>query len=50
MPALRAATAKRRSNRRDSDSTQDSTLILPAFRPFQLATQPREVPQGESWL
>ena len=50
MPAVRAATAKRRSNRRDSDSTQDSTLILPAFRPFQLATLERKVPKGESWL
>ena len=50
MPAVRAATPKRRSNRRDSDSTQDSTLILPAFRPFQLATLQREVPKGESWL
>ena len=50
MPAVKAASAKRRSNRRDSDSTQDSRLILPAFRPFQLATLQRKVPKGETWL
>ncbi len=50
MPAVKAAPAKRRSNRRDSDSTQDSKLVLPAFRPPQFATLERKVPKGANWL
>lgn len=37
----------KRSPRRDSESTP---LILPAFRPFQLATLERKVPAGDTWL
>ena len=47
MPAVRAAPAKRRPSRRDSESTP---LILPAFRPPQLATLERKLPKGETWL
>ena len=50
MPAVKAAPPKKRSNRRDSDSTQDSKLVLPAFRPPQLATLERKVPKGDGWL
>src|SRR5687767_7726429 len=50
MPALKAAPGKKRPSRRDSESSQDSKLILPAFRPFQLATLERQVPKGDSWL
>ena len=50
MPAVKAASAKKRLSRRDSDSNQDSKLILPAFRPFQLATLEKRVPTGDSWL
>lgn len=47
MPAVRAAPREKRSSRGDSDSTQ---LVLPAFRPPQLATLERRVPTGDSWL
>lgn len=47
MPAVKAAPRIRRSNRRDSDSTQ---RILPTFRPFALATLEKRVPPGDSWL
>jgi len=47
MPAVKAAPAKKRPSRRDSESTP---LILPAFRPPQLATLERKLPKGESWL
>lgn len=47
MPAVKAAPAKKRSTRKDSESTP---LILPAFRPPQLATLERKVPTGDSWL
>lgn len=50
MPAVKAAPAKKRPGRRDSESNQDSKLILPAFRPFQLATLEKRVPTGDSWL
>lgn len=47
MPAVKAAPAKRRPSRRDSESTP---LILPAFRAPQLATLEKRVPTGDSWL
>lgn len=47
MPAVEAAPRKKRSVRRDSESTP---LILPSFRPPQLATLERKVPAGDSWL
>jgi bifunctional non-homologous end joining protein LigD len=47
MPAVKAAPAKKRPGRTDSDSTPP---ILPTFRPFQLATLERHVPKGDSWL
>jgi hypothetical protein len=50
MPAVKAASARRRPSRRDSDFNQDSKPILPAFRPFQLATLEKRVPSGDSWL
>jgi DNA ligase D-like protein (predicted ligase) len=50
MPAVKAASARRRPSRRDSDSNQDSRLILPAFQPFQLARLEKRVPTGDSWL
>ena len=46
MAAVRAVTRKKRSPRRDSEST----LSLPAFRPPQLATLQQRVPSGDSWL
>jgi bifunctional non-homologous end joining protein LigD len=46
MPAVEARPRKKRSTRTDSEST----LILPAFRPPQLATLERKVPTGDSWL
>lgn len=46
MPAVKAAPRTKRPGRRDSEST----LILPAFRPPQLATLSREVPKGGQWL
>lgn len=50
MPAVKAAPAKKRSNRRDSESIQESKLILPAFRPPQLATLQDTLPKGDTWL
>lgn len=47
MAGVKAPNSPKRSVRRDSDSTQ---LILPAFRPPQLATLERKVPSGDSWL
>ncbi len=47
MPAVKAASRTRRPGRRDSDSTQ---LILPKFRPPQLASLERRVPAGSNWL
>lgn len=47
MPTVKATPAKKRSPRKDSESTP---LILPAFRPPQLATLERKVPTGDSWL
>ena len=47
MPAVTVESPKKRSSRRDSDSTQ---LILPAFRQPQLASLERQVPSGNSWL
>lgn len=46
MPAVEAALRKKRSPRRDSEST----LILPTPRPPQLATLERKVPTGDRWL
>lgn len=46
MAGLTPAPRPKRPPRGDSEST----LILPAFRPFQLATLERKVPTGESWL
>lgn len=47
MPAVAAAPRKKRLARRDSESIP---LILPSFRPPQLATLERKVPTGDSWL
>jgi DNA ligase D-like protein (predicted ligase) len=47
MEAVEATPRKKRRPRRDSESTQ---LILPAFRPPQLATLERKVPAGDNWL
>lgn len=47
MSPVRAAPRTRRPGRRESDSTP---LILPSFRPPQLATLERRVPAGDNWL
>lgn len=47
MPAVAAAPRKKRLARRDSESIP---LILPSFRPPQLATLERKVPTGDSWV
>lgn len=47
MPAVKAAPAKKRSDRRDSDSTP---VILPKCRPFQPATLQSKLPPGGGWL
>jgi bifunctional non-homologous end joining protein LigD len=47
MPAVKAATSRKRPSRRDSDSIP---LVLPAFRPPQLARLERTVPEGNDWL
>lgn len=47
MAGLKPVTRKKRLPRTDSESTP---LILPAFRPPQLATLERKVPNGDSWL
>jgi DNA ligase D-like protein (predicted ligase) len=46
MAAVRAASHKTRSFRKDSEST----LLLPDFRPPQLATLTSKVPAGDGWL
>ncbi len=47
MPAVKAAPRTKRPGRRASESTP---LILPQFRPPQLATLERRVPTGDNWL
>ncbi len=47
MRAVKAAPRTKRPSRRDSESTP---LILPQFRPPQLATLERRVPTGANWL
>lgn len=47
MPTVMAASAKKRPSRRDSESTP---LILPAFRPPQLATLEKRLPTDDNWL
>lgn len=47
MSAVKATPSTRRPGRRDSDSTP---LVLPKFRPPQLATLEHRVPTGDSWL
>ena len=46
MSAVEAPLRAKRPRRRDSEST----LTIPVFRPFQLATLERKVPTGNSWL
>src|SRR3569833_1935025 len=46
MAAVKAASRKKRSSRRDSESTR----TLPAFRPPQLATLQKRVPTDDGWL
>lgn len=48
MPAVAAAPRKKRSPRRDSESTLG--YPLPAFRPFQLCTLTETIPAGGDWL
>lgn len=48
MPAVEAALRKKRSPRRDSESTP--THPLPAFRAFQLCTLSETIPTGDDWL
>lgn len=48
MEAVEAPTRKRRSPRRDSEST--SRYPLPNFRPFQLCTLATTIPIGSNWL
>ena len=48
MAALEAATNKKRTRRRDSESIP--TYPLPQFRPFQLCTLTEHVPTGANWL
>ncbi|CAN7511764.1 DNA ligase D [Devosia sp. LjRoot3] len=48
MPAVEAALRKKRSPRRDSESTP--THPLPDFRPFQLCTLSETIPTGDGWL
>ena len=47
MAAVKAPPRPKRPSRRDSES---NPLVLPAFRPFQLATLERKVPPGDTWL
>lgn len=49
MAGLKPATRPKRSPRRDSESTQEFKLVLPAFRKPQLATLMPKVPSGD-WL
>jgi len=46
MAGLKPATRTKRPRRTDSDSTP----TLPAFRPPQLASLVKQVPQGDDWL
>ena len=48
MAALEAATGKKRTRRRDSESIP--TYPLPQFRPFQLCTLTENIPVGSNWL
>ncbi|CAH1648141.1 DNA ligase D [Chelatococcus asaccharovorans] len=48
MPAVEAALSKKRTRRRDSEST--SRYPLPRFRPFQLCTLTDDIPVGADWL
>ena len=48
MAALEAATGKKRTRRRDSESIP--TYPLPQFRPFQLCTLTENIPAGTNWL
>ncbi|CAG0983836.1 Multifunctional non-homologous end joining protein LigD [Rhizobiaceae bacterium] len=48
MPAVEAALSKKRTRRRDSESTL--RYPLPTFRPFQLCTLTEDIPVGANWL
>jgi len=48
MPAVEAALSKKRTRRRDSESTP--RYPLPRFRPFQLCTLTDDIPPGANWL
>ncbi|HTO27137.1 MAG TPA: DNA ligase D [Devosia sp.] len=48
MEAVEAPPRKKRSPRRDSESTP--SYPLPAFRPFQLCTLTDTIPKGDNWL
>src|SRR3954471_9223667 len=48
MSAVEAAPSKKRTRRRDSEST--SKYPLPQFRPFQLCTLTDHIPVGSNWL
>nr|WP_189522264.1 MULTISPECIES: DNA ligase D [unclassified Mesorhizobium] len=48
MSAVEAALGKKRTRRRDSDSTP--RYPLPTFRPFQLCTLTDDIPVGADWL
>lgn len=48
MPAVEAAPSKKRTRRRDSEST--SRYPLPRFRPFQLCTLTDGIPVAADWL
>lgn len=48
MEAVEAPPRKKRSPRRDSESTLSSPL--PTFRPFQLCTLTDTIPKGSDWL
>jgi bifunctional non-homologous end joining protein LigD len=47
MAAVAAPPSSKRLRRTDSEST---SLVLPTFRPFALATLEKRVPTGDSWL
>lgn len=48
MSAVEAAPSKKRTRRRDSESTPK--YPLPQFRPFQLCTLTDDIPVGADWL
>lgn len=48
MEAVKAPPRKKRSPRRDSESTP--AYPLPTFRPFQLCTLTDTIPTGDNWL